>query len=177
MSEWVEHGPFRVRVAELAKEHGFRESGAPDRVLEVAWTREQPRRSSGVVSLVLLVIVVWLLSGVPSLAPELVPWVSVILIGAGVALIVELYTAVRRSRRTRDREARVTLDGHDLSFWQGDHTRAFPRARVELETEIVDGLHQAVLVTGGERLVIFESRHELEVDWLVQKLKTSLAGT
>ena len=80
-----------------------------------------------------------------------------------------------RHSSKRSTQHGIVVSPRELAFEDEGKRRTFPRARVAIETREVAGRHQAVLTSDDETIVLYDSLHEVEVDWLVKKLKETMA--
>ena len=156
----------------------------PDQIHEITWRDSQAQYSSDVGKALGIALTVALGYSVYALVlnhtGEMGAGLSLVLLGPLTAAILVAWLVRAQTRRrsvgTRRREAQLTIDKRRLSFSEGGQTLTFPRTRVRVETGKEGAQHQAVLVSEGERVVIFDSRHEFEVEWLVKKLEATLAA-
>ena len=187
MDEWVEKGPFRVRVLQEARaeERSFRESASPDRIVEVAWY-DEPKKVRGVHPLSLASMAICFAVFVGSNAKAGVTDEPVLNTAATWALLLlamalfgmgQSAQATRRSLAKKERKAtEVRVGPRAVRLTRGAFERTFPKARVEVLARNEHGRHQAVLMSEGEVVaVLHDAHHDFEVDWLVERLNEELA--
>lgn len=181
MGEWTELGPFRVRVQHEARpgEGSFRESAA-QKVHEIHWSDAQSQYSSDDLERLMVLAIIVITMMTLSYFKESVPWWANLACGAVLVFYILYYLSKVSFRRfasaKEHQEAHLRIDADKLAFSEGEAERSFPRARVEVQTREVDGKHQAVLISDSEQVVLYDSRHEFEVDWLVKRVKEALAN-
>lgn len=187
MGEWVEKGPFRVRVLHEARaeERSFREAASPERIVEIAWDEPSERRRGPhpltIVSAVLFFIAFVGANGKRGITDDpalsaVVVWVLIIsaMVAMGVGMSLQSTRMLRTQKKRKTTEVRI--DPRGVRLTRGATEQTFPKARVGVATRDDDGRHQVVLMSEGDVLaVLHDTHHEVEVGWLVERLKEELA--